>query len=262
MVWQRGKAVIALHAIWENLAPGRLHIWAETSSPPATAAPRSGGTKKYLKEQRKQQHPFVLTHQALMAAIKEHLGILPLESAETGALTLRLPSTTKGPQHSPELIVEREDEEQGPTEFKAWEVAALTLNPKLALDFLLRLHGELQHGVAFGSSLRFWAEAANFAFELMTRQSYTPALQEFQRDNATHYRAAWEAVLAGEDDERIYLLSTMMPPLCWAYLPPGERVSSLPQNLLTHFLNATIDALVRESLSPKALLPPQRSNRR
>ncbi len=253
--------MIVLHAIWENAAPGKLHIWAETSSLPK-AASRSTGTKKQTKDQNKQRHPFALTHASLMAAIQEHLGTSPLKNAETGTLALRLPSTAKGPQHSPELLLEREDEDLRPTEFKSWEVATLTLNPKLALDFLLWLPGDPPRGVAFGSSLRFWAEAANFAFELITRQCYTPALQEFQHENATHYRAAWETVLAGEDDERVHLLSTLMPPFCWAYLSPGERFSSLPQNMLAHFLNQTLDAYVRESLSSVDLLPPRRNNRR
>jgi SNF2 family DNA or RNA helicase len=253
--------LIVLHAIWENAAPGKLHIWAETSSLPK-AASRSTGTKKQTKDQNKQRHPFALTHASLMAVIQEHLGTSPLKGAETGTLALRLPSTAKGPQHSPELLLEREDEDLRPTEFKSWEVATLTLNPKLALDFLLWLPGDPPRGVAFGSSLRFWAEAANFAFELITRQCYTPALQELQHENATHYRAAWETVLAGEDDERVHLLSTLMPPICWAYLSPGERFSSLPQNMLAHFLNQTLDAYVRESLSSVDLLPPRRNNRR
>src|SRR5258707_15459867 len=60
----------------------------------------------------------------------------------------------------------------------------------------------------------------------------------------------------------MHLLSTLMPPVCWAYLSPGERFSSLPQNMLAHFLNQTLDAYVRESLSSVDLLPPRRNNRR
>ncbi|TMC24805.1 MAG: DEAD/DEAH box helicase [Chloroflexi bacterium] len=118
------------------------------------------------------------------------------------------------------------------------------------------------HGVAFGSSLRFWAEAAKFTFGLLTKQSFVPALQEFRRDNAPFYRAAWEAVLVGEDDERMHLLSTLMPAICWAHVSPSERFSSLPQAMLSHFLNQTIDAFVRENLSEKDLHPSRRSNRR
>src|SRR5256714_1771433 len=226
-----------------------------------TVAPRRTGTKKQTKEQGK-QHPFALAHQPLLPSIEEHLGTSLLKGVDTGTLTLRLPSTAKGPQHSPELILEGEDEDARPTEFQSWEVATLALDPKLALDFLLWLPNDPPHGVAFGSSLRFWAEAARFTFELLTKQRFAPALQEFQRDNARFYRAAWEAVLVGEDDERMHLLSTLMPAIWWAHLPPGQRFSSLPQAVVSHFLNQTIDAWVRENLSAADLLPSRRSNRR
>src|SRR5437588_10975876 len=182
-----------------------------------TVAPRRIGTKKQTKEQGK-QHPFALAHQPLLPSIEEHLGTSLLKGVDTGTLTLRLPSTAKGPQHSPELILEGEDEDARPTEFQSWEVATLALDPKLALDFLLWLPNDPPHGVAFGSSLRFWAEAARFSFELITRQYFVPAMQEAQRDGATVYRAGWEVVLAGEDEERLHLLSTAMPPVCLAFL--------------------------------------------
>ena len=252
--------MIVLHANWESLTPGKLHIWAETSSLPAPR--RTGTNKKQTKEQDKQHHPYALAHEALKAAVEEHLETSLLKGVDTGTLTLRLPSTAKGPHHSPELILEREDDDVRPTEFQTWEVATLALDPKLALDLLLQLPNDPPHGVAFGSSLRFWAEAAKFTFELLTKQSFVPALQEFRRDNATFYRAAWEAVLVGEDDERMHLLSTLMPAICWAHVSPSERFSSLPQAMLSHFLNQTIDAFVRENLSEKDLHPSRHSNRR
>ncbi len=252
--------MIVLHANWESLTPGKLHIWAETSNLPTPR--RTGTNKKQTKEQNKQHHPYALAHEALKTVVEEHLETSLLKGVDTGTLTLRLPSTAKGPHHSPELILEREDDDVRPTEFQSWEVATLALNPKLALDLLLQLPNDPPHGVAFGSSLRFWAEAAKFTFELITKQSFVPALQEFRRDNATFYRAAWEAVLVGEDDERMHLLSTLMPAICWAHVSPSERFSSLPQAMLSHFLNQTIDAFVRENLSEKDLHPSRRSNRR
>jgi SNF2 family DNA or RNA helicase len=177
-------------------------------------------------------------------------------------LLLRLPSTATGPQPSPELILEGDVIDTQPTQFRSWKVATLTLNPKLALDFLLALPNDPPHGVAFGSDLRYWAEAANFAFELITRQCYAPALQEVQGDNATQYQADWEAIFIGEHEERMHHLSILMPPLCWAYRPPETRFSSLPQQLLTDFLNQTIDAYVRDSLYSVKLLPSGRNTRR
>ena len=253
--------MIVLHAIWEDLAPGKLHIWAETSSLPK-AAPKSTGTIRTRKDPKIQLHPFALSNPLLLTATIEDLELPTLKNAESGTLVLRLPSTTKGPQHSPELILEDENKDTQPTGFRSWKVATVTLTPKSALDFLLALPNDPPRGVAFGSDLRFLEEAANFAFELITRQCYAPALQEVEHDTATHYRADWEAVFAQDDDERMRLLSTFMPPLCWAYLSPDERLFSLPQNMLTHFLNQTIDAYVREKFSSVKLLPSGRNTRR
>ncbi len=171
-------------------------------------------------------------------------------------LNLRLPSTTKEPLHSPELILEQEDESIAPTEWRQWEVFTLALKPKLALDALLSLPENPPHGVAYGSSLRFWAQAATFSFEQLTRQNFKPSLSETQHEGTSEYRAAWEVALAGEDDERMYQLSTIMPPACWSFVSPEQCLYSLPRQLLAHFLNATIDAFVRDSLAAIELLPP------
>jgi SNF2 family DNA or RNA helicase len=250
--------VIVVHAMWENCSSGMLHIWAE-SSHLAAAAPKGTGakTKRTTKSKTKTQaHPFALAQQPLQQIIAELSGTSLHEKIEQGHFNLRLPSTTRGPLHSPELILEQEDESIVPTEWRQWEVATLALNPKLALNALLALPENPSHGVAYGSSLRFWAQAATFALEQLTRQNFKPSLTETQRDGTLEYRAAWEAALAGEDDEHMYQLSTMMPPACWSFVPPDQRVRALPRQLLVHFLNTTINAFVRDSLAAIDLLPP------
>jgi SNF2 family DNA or RNA helicase len=253
--------LIVLHAIWENTMPGKLHLWAETSSLPK-ATSKGSGTKKARQDQHPLLHPFALSNPLLLTTTLEDARLSTSLDRENGTLLLRLPSSAKGPQPSPELILESDDADTQPTEFTLWKVATLALTPKPALDFLLSLPGDPPHGIAFGSDLRFWIEAANFAFELITRQCYTPTFQEVQHDHTTQYRAAWETMLVGEDDQRTHLLSTLMPAACWSYLSPAERVSSLPQKLLLHFLNETIDAYVRASLAAVKLLPSRRTNRR
>jgi SNF2 family DNA or RNA helicase/intein/homing endonuclease len=248
--------LLVLHAIWDHLVTGKLHIWAETSSQTITA-PKS----TELQRRQPPQHPLTLNHDLLMEAVGGLSGTLIVKSVGTGTQTIRLPSTSKGPLPSPELILETESDDLKATQFKPWEIDTLTLDPNLALDFLLSLPNNPPHGLAFGSSLRFWATAAKFSFELIARQCYMPALQEIQRDGVTIFRAAWEGVLSSEDAERMHLLSTMMPPVCWAFLPPGEKKSVQLQNIILHFLNQAIDAFVKESLSATDLLPNRRSHR-
>src|SRR5258708_7564064 len=220
----------------------------------------SRGMGRQTEEQEPRQHPFALAYDPLKEALGELAGSLLVESAGSAILTLHMPSTPKGPMHSPELIVEETGELRG-TAFKPWNVVTLVLDPNLALDFLLALPDNPPHGVAFGSSLRFWTTAAKFTFELITRQSYMPTVQETQSNGDISLRAAWKAVLASDDAERLQMLSSMMPPSCRAFLPPGAKKASVPQEIVHHFLNQSIDAFVRASISPRELLPTQRSRR-
>ena len=250
--------MIVLHAIWDHRTSGQLHLWAESSSL-AMATPQRAGKQSIQKNAR--PHPFTLPSDALQEVIGELAGSLLSASAATGTLSLCLPSTARTPFSSPELILERETEAKA-TGLQPWEVQTLVLNPALALDFLLALPAEAPRGIAFGSSLRFWREAANFAFALLSRQSYVPTLQEQRRNKAHTLRAAWEAVLVGDDDERLHVLAQAMPPLCWSFVAPGQMAVSGLHEMVLHFLNQSIDAFVRESLSVTGLLPAAQRGRR
>src|SRR5205807_6156353 len=136
---------------------------------------------------------------------------------DSGTLTLHLPSTTKSPLPSPELILEDESEDLKATAFQPWDIDTLALEPGSALDFLLALPENPPHSVVYGSSLRFWAMAAAFTSELLARQCYVPTVQATRQDgNSTSsmvgvplagtqdvFRAAWEVELAPEDAERV-----------------------------------------------------------
>src|SRR6266550_3727085 len=252
----RGLLLIVMHAIWDHLQSGKLHLWAESSNPLGSTAQRHG-------KQTERQHPFTLPYESLKEAISELAGSLLVKSASSSTISLLLPSTARGPLSSPELIFEKEPADLNATGLRPWKIVTLALDPDSALDFLLALPNYAPHGTAFGSSLRFWTEAARFAFELIVRQSYMPALEETRQGGVSIYRAAWQAVLVGEDAERVSLLLKAMPPVCWAFLPESEMKPSVLQNVLLSFLNRTLDAFIRESLSSTSLLParPGRSTR-
>ena len=249
--------MIVLHAIWEYTDPAQIHIWAESSHLPITASKRSG---RATADQKPQKHPFALAPDALRETLGELAGSLLARNAEPSTLTLSMPSTPKGPMPSPELILEVEEELQAAA-FKAWQIPTLMLDANFARDFLLALPDNAPHGMAFGSSLRFWATAASFSFELAARQCYTPGLHVIKRKRETTYRATWEVVLSSEDTERMHILAGMMPPICYAHLPTSHKKTTLPVDMLLHFLNHTIDAFVRARISPAELLPASKNRR-
>lgn len=249
--------MIVLHALWDNVGAGKLRVWAESSSLSLTASRRTG---KQSGGKSPQSHPFVLPQAPLIEAVSDLAGSLLVKSACFDTLTLRLPSTSKGPLPSPELIVEEAFEDVQSAELKWWTIGILQFEPGSSSDFLLALPDVPPHGVAFGASLRFWTEVAKFSLELITRQCFVPTVHEAVRGNARTCRAAWDGVLSPQDMARMHALASAMPPVCWAFVPPHEKRASLLQDFVLHFLNATIDAFVRESLSTTSLLPAR--NRR
>src|SRR5579885_145017 len=218
--------------------------------------PRRSGKASAQKKARR--HPFALTCDTLQEEFGRLSGSLLSASATGGLLTLRLPSSSRAPFPSPELILEREAEEQQEVILLPWQVETLALDAGAALDFLLALHREAPHGVAFGSSLAFWREAANFALALLSRQSYVPTLREQRHNGALALHAAWEAVLSDTDAARLSALAKAMPPLCWSFTGPDEMRISGPRAMLLQFLNRGIDAFVRDSLSQTSIVPERR----
>ena len=200
----------------------------------------------------------MLTHGALQEVLGDFIGAPLLKRAEPNTVSLRLPSTAKVPTHSPELLVEAPLENA--TSLKWWDVETLTFRDSLMLDLLLALPDNAPYDVAYGSSLRFWITVAKFAFELLTKQSFIPTLQETKQGRNPLYQAVWKAFLSPEDTERIRVLTQAMPPLCWSFMPTGEKKVSLLKSIVQKFLDFSIDAFVRESL-PKNTFITGRTSR-
>jgi SNF2 family DNA or RNA helicase len=252
--------LIVLHAIWENTVPGKLHIWAETSDTETMTPKRAGKTDPARKLH---PHPFALTAGPLIEIQEELYGSLLGKSLTLDGLALRLPSKDNRPYPSPELLLDttRFDDPKS-AELHWWNIVTASLDPAQALDFLLALPVTAPPGIAFGSSLRFWTVVANFAFEMISRQSFAPILQEEKRGNIIIGRAAWDVILSPEDATRVQTLARTMPPVCWSYMPPGDKQTVLLPDMVHHFLQQTIDAYVRGSLNFNSLLPASRSKRR
>jgi SNF2 family DNA or RNA helicase len=245
--------LIVLHAVWHTIDAGKLHIWAE-SSHKAIDSLKGEGTQ--IERGKNQQHPFTLSSDQLVEAISGLSGSLIAEKTSSENLTIFLPSTPKAPLPSPELILGEKYAYEKATKLAPWKINTVALDPNLTLDFLLSLPTRPPHGVAFGSSLRFWTEVAKFSLEILLSQNFAPTIQETQHSGATVFKAAWEAKLTEEDFEKMNLLSKAMPPICRAC---GENKTSW--DIILDFLNQTVDSFVRGSLSSSTLLPPSKRSR-
>lgn len=212
--------MIVLHALW-NSEKSHLYVWAESSL-----------LKSESKKSRKHVHPFALDDSSLRKEVEQ---LSRSDVVNSGTCTLVLPSTSR-PVPSPELAAEHEN----PTRLAVWEIPVLIFDSYSCFNFLLSL-SHPPHGVIFGSSLRFWIEVAKLSLELLTRQCFIPTIQE----NDT-YQALWEAYITDTDNNRIQVLSRVMPPVCRAI--PDKKV--VPHDMIVHFLNSTIDAFVRKSVWP------------
>ncbi len=246
--------MIVLHAIYDGLVSGTLHIWAESSD--ATFFKQS---EKSSEPAPTRNHPFVLSHAALKEALGDVIGSPLLKRAGTNTLSLRLPSTSKIPIHSPELIVEEPTETA--TSLKWRDVETLTFQGGLVLDTLLALPENFPYTIAYGGSLRFWMTLAKFAFELVTKQSFIPTLQETKQGKNKLYQAVWKAFLSPEDTARVDVLTQAMPPLCWSFMPAGEKKVSLLRDIVQKFLDASIDAFIRESLPSNTFVSSRASRK-
>ncbi len=247
--------MIVLHAICDSLTSTTLHIWAELSDKASSSSQSETPSEKASTR----NHPFVLSHAALKEVLGRVVNAPLLKRAGMSTLSLRLPSTSKAPTPSPELIVEEQPDIA--TNLKWWNVESLTFPAGLALDLLLALPESSPYNSVYGGSLRFWTTVAKFAFELITKQAFIPTLQEAIQDGITLYQAVWKAFLSSEDAERMNVLVHAMPPLCWSFMPSGEKKVSLLHEVVQKFLDQSVDAFVRESLPSNALVS-SRSHRK
>ncbi|PZS01134.1 MAG: ATP-dependent helicase, partial [Chloroflexi bacterium] len=124
-------------------------------------------------------------------------------------------------------------------------VNALAVSPSDAMFQMLTLDPEEQ----MGDDLLFWQIAARFTLELLARERYVPAADD-------RNGSSWQPVLTGDDRNRFARMARAIPPVCRALLPHGSPPSGA--TVLESFLQATIDALCRQSLQRwEPSIPPR-----
>jgi SNF2-related domain/SNF2 Helicase protein/Helicase conserved C-terminal domain len=218
----------ALHGTWSGT---RLCVWGEDGAAERSVAARRAGPRP---------HPFALDAPALAEAAARH----GWRGAEPVALTLTLPSRPGGPLPSPDLGV---PVPAGRAEVRSlpWTAPALALEADCALDLLLSPPERA------GASLRFLAEAAKLALELVARGRVLPALE---LDGDRHV-ARWRVSPEPDDGRRLRLLAAAMPAACRA-AEPGRPAGAVVDELV----GAVADAAARRGAAFD--LPPAASRAR
>ena len=225
--------LFVVHAawLWDAATPehGRLGVWAEDSSAPATPPRRPG------RAARVRPHPFAATHEELAGLLGS--GAI---KATTSATTLTLPMQGGGPVASPELVRDFIGDARGAVTAAAWQVPVLEFDADQAVVVLACL--DLPDTVA-GASLTHLAEVARFALDLAARGRVLPAL-ETDGAAAGGPHAVWRPVLTGPDVSWSRSLAVSMPP------PVTAAASGARLSVWADALDSLVDAAVRAAPAP------------
>lgn len=209
-------------------------------------------------------HPFCLEPETIRLQIGSGT---PLDSAQLGAVRLRLPSTKNLPLSSPDLNPEWEVYEYSNPRLQPWLVRGLWLSPAKAFSVLSNLPKEsAASGFTLGADARFWQLVCDLVLEVLAKQKILPVLIQSNPDGRPEqYYARWLPVLdSPKDGPRLAALEKAMPAICRAELGPQVRVGRTfqrstysPRTLLDSFLRMTADALARSwgKASAPLLLP-------
>jgi non-specific serine/threonine protein kinase len=245
--------MIILHAIWSS--DSTLCLWGEDSS--LAAKPRSRAVRPAKGQSPKPRpHPFACGRDRLPEVTGQLAGVTS-DFTQT-EVTLLLPSTTDAPQASPQVFREEGSEREKLIGLAPWKAPALALSPGAALDLLLSLPEGRPIGIAVGSSLRFFAEAAKLALELTARGRALPTLIK----RGEKFLALWHPMADHEEDaERLRMLARTMPALCRAESVDGSLEGRQPDVILNGSISHFVDALVRQSLRNTPLLPSRQGRR-
>ncbi len=166
-------------------------------------------------------------------------------------LTLTLPSSTDGPQASPQLLRPVQDDHSDASfdRVEDWDVPVLAVSAGAALDLALALPPAPVAAVVVGDSLRFVAEAAKLALELVARGRLRAGLVR----RGDEWTGRWLPVTDDPHDAaRVEMLHRSMPAAVRA-----QRSGGAPEAVTRSMLGAVVDACARELLDDTSDARPQ-----
>ncbi len=147
-----------------------------------------------------------------------------------------------------------------------WRVDGFCLNATEAMKFLSSLPlstDDNPENSFIGGDLRFWLQLARWSFDLLARCKFLPTIKS-PADGAI---ASWQVLLdSAVDQTRLEKFAQLMPVSCRMYEVENENSTHSPlhinlpiqpQDLISEFLNQTIDAQIRSMVGnyPLPLAP-------
>ncbi|NLA31465.1 MAG: hypothetical protein GX880_06545, partial [Methanomicrobiales archaeon] len=223
--------MIILHSFWTDGATGAFHVWGEDTTLPWKTPARRG---RKPKRPPTLPHPFAADHVALTEALGG--------SGEPGMAAILLPAAGSDPLPSPgcdpgSVIPDLAD-------------CSSYLVPTISMSIPIAHLADLPAGTRYGATHQFWAQVARFALGLVVQQSFVPGPR------------GWEALIRGEDRDRVIRLTRALPPACRFWAAGGGGRPPDPEALVTSFLNHTVHEIVTGALEDRPLLPKPRGRPR
>ncbi|MCG7847819.1 MAG: SNF2 helicase-associated domain-containing protein, partial [ANME-2 cluster archaeon] len=244
--------MIALHGTWKPSETideqGDFFIWGESST--ASTIKRKGRPPK-LSASKPRPHPFQAAHEDLKMVI-ELLEIINGSIINTKTrmdeVLLSLPTISRSPQASPDLliddIVEETDE---PVGLIPWKIEGLSIPPEDAISLLSSLSGAwIEHdSTVIGTDLKFWSNVSKFTLELLSKQHFVPGIVTSENGKVL---PRWQYILNDEDDRMHFsMLTSSMPPVCRALFQ--NKIPNVQEAFLSDFLNSAINGCIRNWMS-------------
>ncbi len=221
-----------------SVASGQFLLWGET---PRATSRRGADTSL----------PHGADGDALRTALASALPSAPSIVEQRSAW---LPTVAGQPLASSPLIADAPESPDAPT-LAPWEVAVLPLPLDRAIDLLCACRGKetLAPGVIVGMSLAYWAEVLALAGALAAREQFLPGIEKREEG----WRARWQPVLAGPDQQQLTRLSAAMPGACRAIHDRSAAPHQPAATVVADFVAGVVDTLVRSAAPANGATLPE-----
>lgn len=248
--------MIILHA---GTQKNNLYLWAEVGGEKPAQSVKNTGRKN--SDSLPNRFPYDGGAEVLSAALKKAGIKIVATKRLIEPLTIWLP--TEGRTAFPSsLLIAEPQKSKAKLELFPWTVNGLSLKMDDIIELLCVCVGRrtLAPGVIVGNDLAFWAASMRFAGAIVAKQQYLPGM--IKKNEA--YAACWEPVFDGQDKEHLTQLAKNMPAVARAFsLRDADKPpESSPISLLSEFIAAMLNSLVRTASSVKSPILESKTKRK